>query len=47
MFKKIKELWSEFDKEVLEKGHQAEKVKVNPEVKEEYQKSEYDFRGNK
>jgi hypothetical protein len=47
MFRKIRDFFRDFDKEVLEKGENHDTVKANPEAKKQYEKSEYDFRGNK
>lgn len=47
MFKKLRQLYKEFDEEVLGKEDKAESTKPNPEVKKEYEKAEFDFKGNK
>ena len=47
MLRKIRDFVRDFDREVLEKGEGATAAQPNPEVKQQYEKSEYDFRGNK
>ena len=46
MFKKLRQLYQEFDEEVLKKDEtQQEAKKVDPEVKKQYEKAEFDFKG--
>ena len=46
MFKKLKQLYQEFDDEVLKKDEEKpDSKKLDPEVKKQYEKSEFDFKG--
>jgi hypothetical protein len=48
MFRRLREFIREFDQEVLEKGQSAaQNLNANEEVKQEYKKSEFDFKGYK
>lgn len=46
MFRKLKQLFQEFDEEVLKKDEvQQETKKVDPSVKKQYESAEFDFKG--
>lgn len=46
MFKKLKQLYQEFDEEVLKKDEVARDTrKPDPEAKKQYEKAEFDFKG--
>lgn len=46
MFKKLRQLYQEFDEEVLKKDEaQADARKPDPEAKKAYEKAEFDFKG--
>lgn len=48
MFKKLKQLYQEFDEEVLKKDEtQQETRKADPEIKKQYEKAEFDFKGQR
>ncbi len=47
MFRRLRQLYKEFDEEVLGKEEKVEQPKTKPEVKEEYKKAEFDFKGHK
>lgn len=46
MFKKLRQLYQEFDEEILKKDEmQQEAKKPDPEAKKQYEKAEFDFKG--
>ncbi len=46
MFKKLKQLYQEFDEEVLKKDELAQDTrKPDPEARKQYEKAEFDFKG--
>lgn len=49
MFGKVKQLFKEFNEEVLEKGNTTHEnpSAPNKETKQQYQESQFDFKGNK
>lgn len=47
MLRKIRDFFRDFDREVLDKGERPEQARADPEVKQQYEKSAYDFRGHK
>lgn len=47
MFERLRKLYREFDEEVLKKEEYAEKTKPNPQVKQQYEKAEFDFKGER
>ena len=47
MLRKLRDFFRDFDREVLEKGDHAEPARADLAVKQQYEKSAYDFRGQK
>lgn len=47
MFKRLRQLYKEFDEEVLGKEELTQANKQDSEDKKEYEKAEFDFKGNK
>lgn len=46
MFQKIKQLWKEFDEEILKKDEQPiNQKRGDPEAKKAYEQAEFDFKG--
>lgn len=46
MFRKLKQLYQEFDEEVLKKDEMPQDTrKPDPEARKQYEKAEFDFKG--